>query len=110
LDVEIASTKKIIVFGVDKRSLEDLIWCASTFNMNRLFWIDGYLLCAEVYEKAFEHEIVKREFPISQVCYSEFPQYKKFYEVEKGVHLPIVNVTGMKIFTNLLEAVLQAGK
>ncbi len=110
MDVEIPSTKKIIVLGVDERPLEDLIWCASTFNINRLFWISGYLLCTEVYEKAFEHEIRTREFPISQVCYTEFPQYKKFYEVEKGVHLPIVNATGMKIFTNLLDAVLQAEK
>jgi len=108
--VEIAPTKKVVVLGVDKRPLEDLIWCASTYNINRLFWIDGYLICAEVYEKAFEHEIAKREFPISQVCYTEFPKYKKFLEVEKGVHLPIVNVTDMKIFTNLLKAIQENEK
>jgi len=27
--------------------------------------------------------------------------------VEKGVQLPIVNVTGVKIFTNLLRAILK---
>lgn len=107
MDVEIAPTKKVVVLGLDKRPLEDLIWCASTYSINRLFWIDGYLICTEVYEKAFEHEIAKREFPISQVCYTEFPKYKKFYEVEKGVQLPIVNVTGVKIFTNLLRAILK---
>lgn len=105
MDVEVAPTKKVVVLGLDKRPLEDLIWCASTFNINRLFWVDGYLICAEVYEKAFEHEIAKREFPISQLCYTEFPKYKKFYEVEKGVNLPIVNVTGVKIFTKLLKAI-----
>jgi hypothetical protein len=110
LDVEIAPTKKVVVFGLDKRPLEDLIWCASTFNINRLFWIDGCLICAEVYEKAFEHEITQREFPISQVCYTEFPKYKKYYEVEKGVHIPIVNVTGVKIFTNLFKAVQENEK
>ncbi|MFQ6068668.1 MAG: hypothetical protein ACE5KD_03895 [Candidatus Bathyarchaeia archaeon] len=107
MNVEIAPTKKLTVLGVDKRPLEDLIWCASTYGINRLFWVDGYLMCAEVYEKAFEHEIAKREFPISQVCYTEFPKYKKFYEGEKGVHLPIVNFTGTKIFTNLLKAILE---
>ena len=110
MDVEIAPTKKVVVFGVDKRPLEDLIWCASTFDIHRLFWLDGYLLCAEIYEKAFEHEIVKREFPISQVCYTEFPKYKKYYEVEKGVNIPIVNVTGVKIFTNLLKAIKENEK
>ncbi len=106
MDVEISPTKKVVVLGLDRRSLDDLIWCASTYSINRLFWIDGYLLCTEVYEKAFEHEIAKREFPISQLCFTEFPKYKKYYEVEKGVHLPIVNVTGMKVFTSLLKSVL----
>jgi hypothetical protein len=110
LDVRIVPTKKVVVFGVDRRPLEDLIWCASTFSIQRLFWLDGYLICAEVYEKAFEHEIVKREFPISQVCYTEFPKYKKYYEVEKGVNIPIVNVTGVQIFTNLLKAIKENEK
>ena len=108
MDVEISPTKKVVVLGLDRRSFEDLVWCASTYNINRLFWIDGYLLCTEVYEKAFEHEIAKREFPISQLCYTEFPKYKKYYEVEKGVHLPIVNVTGMKMFMDLLKSALKA--
>jgi len=108
LDVEVLPTKKVVVLGLDRRPLEDLIWCASTYGINRLFWIDGYLLCSEVYEKAFEHEIAEREFPISQLCYAEFPKFRKYYEVEKGVHLPIVNVTGMRIFTHLLRDVVQA--
>jgi len=107
LIVKITPTKKAVVLGLDKRPLDDLIWCASTYSINRLFWIDGYLICVEVCEKALEHEIAKREIPISQVCYTEFPKYNKYYEVEKGVHLPIVNVTGTRLFTNLLKAILK---
>ena len=108
MEVKITPTRKIVIFGLDKRQPEDLIWCASTYSMNRLFWIDGYLICAEVYEKAFEHEISKKEFPISQVCFTTFPKYKKFYEVEKGVHVPIVNATGIRIFASLLGAIREA--
>ncbi len=107
MNVEIAPTKKVLVFGLDERPLEDLIWCASTFGITRLLWIDGYLLCVETFEKAFEHEISRREFPISQVCYTAFPKYEKCYEVEKGVNLPIVNMTGTKICTHLLKAILK---
>lgn len=106
MDVEIRPTPKILVFSVDNRSLANIAWCAMTYGVNRLYWIDGYLLCLEVYEKAFEHEIKTREFPISQVCYTKFPRYEKTYEVEKGVKLPIVNVSEMRIFRNLLKAIL----
>lgn len=105
MDVEIAATKKICVLGLDKRSVADIAWCATTYGANRLYWIDGFLLCLEVYEKSFEHELKKREFPISQICYSEFPKYEKIYEVEKSLQLPIVNVSDMKIFKNLLNAI-----
>jgi len=77
MDIEIAPTKKVIVLGVDKRSVEDLAWCATTYGINRLFWIDGYLLCVEVYEASFEREMENKEFPISQVCYAKFPKYAK---------------------------------
>ena len=107
MNVKITPTREIVVLGIDQRPTEDLIWCASTFGQNRLFWIDGYLICTEVYEKAFEHEILKKEFPISQICYTTFPKYRRFYEVEKGVNIPIVNATGMKIFQTLLKAILK---
>ncbi len=74
MKVEVTPTRKVVVLGVDKRQLEDLAWCASTYGVNRLYWIDGYLLCLEVYEKSFEHEIKTKEFPISQVCYTKFPE------------------------------------
>lgn len=106
MKVTINPTRKIVVLGVDKRRLESLTWCASTYGVNRLYWIDGYLLCLEVYEKSFEHEIKTREFPISQVCYTKFPEYSKTIEVERGVKIPIVNVSEMRIFKGLLKAVL----
>ena len=60
--------------------------------------------------KNFEHEIKTREFPVSQVCYTELPKYSKTFEVERGVKLPIVNVSEMRIFQNLLKAILNADK
>lgn len=106
--VEVTPTRKVVILGVDKRQLEDLTWCASTYGANRLYWIDGYLLCLEVYEKSFEHEIKTKEFPISQVCYTKLPKQSKTYEVERGVKLPIVNVSDMRIFQNILKAILEA--
>jgi len=110
MEVEIAPTKKIVVLGVDKRSLKDLAWCSTTYGINRLFWVDGYLLCVEVYEKSFEHEIKRKEFPISQVCYTDFPKYIRVFEVEKGVQIPIVNASDMGMFRSLLEAILKTEK
>jgi len=107
MDIEIVPTKKITVLGVDKRSVEDLAWCATTYGINRLFWVDGHLLCVEVYEASFEHEMEDKEFPISQVCYAKFPKYVKVYEVEKGMQIPIVNASDMKIFSNLIKAILK---
>jgi len=110
MEVEISPTKRVIVLGVDKRSLEDLAWCATTYGINRLFWADGYLLCVEVYEKSFEHEIKNKEFPISQVCYTNFPKYTRVFEVEKGMQIPIVNASDMRIFTSLLKAILKTSE
>ena len=110
MDVEIRATKKVRVLGLDKRSINNLAWCATTYGANRLYWIDGYLLCLEVYEKSFEHELKTREFPISQICYAEFPKYEKVYEVEKSLQIPIVNVAEMKIFKGLLKVIKEREK
>ena len=110
MKVEISPTRKVVILGVDKRQLESLTWCATTYGANRLYWIDGYLLCLEVYEKSFEHEIKTKEFPISQVCYIRFPEYSRTFEVERGIKLPIVNVSEMRLFQNLLKAILNADK
>ncbi|MEM2319575.1 MAG: hypothetical protein QXW82_01080 [Candidatus Bathyarchaeia archaeon] len=107
MDVEIAVTKKVRVLGLDKRSVSDIAWCATTYGANRLYWVNGFLLCLEVYEKSFEQELKTREFPISQICYTEFPKYEKIYEVEKSLQIPIVNVSDMKIFRSLLKAIVE---
>ena len=108
MEVKVTPTRKIVVLGVDKRSLENLAWCAMTYDLHRLFWVDGYVLCIEVYEKSFEQELKKREFPISQVCYANYPKYTRVFEVEKGMQIPIVNVSDMRMYRNLLNAVLKA--
>jgi len=110
MDVEIAPTRKVTVLGLDKRSVSDIAWCATTYGVNRLYWIDGYLLCLEVYEKSFEHEIKAKEFPISQICYTKFPKYEKIYEIDKSLQIPIVNVSDMQIFKNILKAILNSEK
>ncbi|MBX5328730.1 MAG: hypothetical protein QHH18_05600 [Candidatus Bathyarchaeota archaeon] len=107
MDVEVSPTRKVSILGLDKRPVNDIVWCATTFGANRLYWIDGYVLCLEVYEKSFEHELKKKEFPISQICYAKFPKYEKIYEVEKSLQLPIVNVSDMKIFKSILEVILK---
>lgn len=107
MDVEIVPTQKIKVLGLDKRSVKNITWCATTYGMNRLYWVDGYLLCLEVYEKSIEHEIKNKEFPISHVCYAEFPKYERMYEVDKSLQVPIVNASDMKIFKNLIAAILE---
>ncbi|MEM3760497.1 MAG: hypothetical protein QXZ02_05220 [Candidatus Bathyarchaeia archaeon] len=110
MDVEIAQTRKITILGLDKRSVGDIAWCATTYGVNRLYWINGYVLCLEVYEKSFEHELKKHEFPISQICYAEFPKYEKIYEVEKSLQMPLVNVSDMQIFQNILKTILNEEK
>ena|SRR3972149_4170103 len=106
MDVEIALTRKIIILGLDKRSLNNIAYCAATFGASRLYWVDGYLLCPEVYEKSFEHELKNKEFPISQICYAEFPKYEKIFEIDKSFQIPIVDASDMKIFQNILKAIL----
>lgn len=110
MEVKVAPTKKIVVLGMDERSPKNLTWCAATYGINRLFWVNGYLLCVEIYEKSFEHEIKRKEFPISHVCYAPFPKYSKVFEVEKGMQIPIVDASDLQIFSNLLKAVLEKEK
>ncbi len=110
MDVEIAPTRKITILGLDKRSINDVAWCATTYGVNRLYWIDGYLLCLEVYEKSFEHELKEKEFPISQICYTKFPKFEKLYEIDKSLQMPLVNVSDMKIFQSILKAIIENEK
>jgi hypothetical protein len=110
VDVEIAPTKKVSVLGLDSRQINNIPWCAATYGANRLYWIDGYLLCLEVYEKSFEQELKKKEFPISQICYAKFPKYEKIFEIDKSFQIPVVNVSDMKLFQGILKAILEREK
>jgi len=105
MNVEIRPTEKVIVMGLDKRSLDAMAWCAATFGINRLFWVDGHLICTEVFEESFKHEIKEGEFCISQACYTKYPRYARLHEVEKGTQIPIVDVSEMKIYRSLLKAI-----
>jgi hypothetical protein len=110
MDVEISPTRKITILGLDKRSVNNIAYCAATYGVNRLYWIDGHLLCIEVYEKSFEHEIKTKEFPVSQVCYAEYPKYEKILEIDKSFQIPIVDVSDMGIFQCILKTILENEK
>ena len=110
MDVQVTPTNKINVLGLDNRSVDNIAWCAATYGSSRLYWIDGYLLCLEVYEKSFDHELKNKEFPISQVCYVRLPKYEKLYEIDKSVQIPVVNVSDMKLFQGILKAILDSEK
>jgi hypothetical protein len=68
------------------------------------------LLCLEVYEKSFEQEMKTKEFPVSQICYADFPKYEKMLEVDKSFQIPVINVSDMEIFRSILKAVLENEK
>lgn len=108
LEISIKPTKKIIILGLDQREPENIGFCAVTFGAGRLFWVDGYILCLEVYEKSLEYEIEKGEFYISHLCYANFPKYNKILEIEKGTQIPIVNVSDMRIYREIIKAILDS--
>jgi hypothetical protein len=110
MEVEISPTRKITLLGLDKRSVNDVAWCAASYGATRLYWIDGYIFCVEVYDKSFEHELKTKEFPLSQVCYAKFPKYEKTHEIDKTFQIPVVNVSDMKIFKAILAAILKHEK
>jgi hypothetical protein len=110
MDVEISPTRRITILGLDKRSVDNIAYCAATYGVNRLYWIGGYLLCLEVYEKSFEHEMKTKEFPVSQICYAQSPRYEKILEIDKSFQIPVINVSDMKIFQCMLKAILENEK
>lgn len=107
MEADISPTRRIVILGLDKRSVNNIVYCAATYGLSRLYWINGYLLCLEVYDKSFEHELKKKEFPISQVCYAELLKYEKLMEVDKSFQIPVVNVSDMKVFQCILKAILE---
>ena len=110
MDTEVTPTKKVTILGVDCRSKENIAWCAATYGATRLYWINGYILCLEVYEKSFEQEIKTKEFPISQICYTKHPKYEKLYEIDKSYQIPVVDVSDMRLFQNILKTILEHEK
>ncbi|MEM1514923.1 MAG: hypothetical protein QXT26_02740 [Thermoproteota archaeon] len=106
MEVNIRPTMEVIVLGIDKREPDNIGFCAVTFGASRLFWIDGYLLCLEVYEKSIEYEIERGKFYISHLCYASFPKYSRILEVEKGAQIPIVNVSDMHLYKEIIKAIL----
>lgn len=105
MEIKITPTKDIRILGFDKRDLKKLAWCTVTSGVGRLSWIDGYLICLEVYEKAFEYEVEKGLFPISQLCYAKLPTYTPVYDVGRGTQLPVTDVSDMKLYRAILAAI-----
>jgi len=105
MEIRITPTKDVHILGFDKRALERLAWCAVTSGVGRLFWIDGYLMCLEVYEKAFEYEVEKGFFPISQLCYTKLQNYISVYDVGRGTQLPVTDVSDLKLYRAILDAI-----
>ncbi|MEM2904143.1 MAG: hypothetical protein QW057_09610 [Candidatus Bathyarchaeia archaeon] len=109
LKVEVVPTKQVRILGCDKRAVEDLAWCAVSMDLSKLFWLDGHFLCLETYEKAFEQELETGIFSISQVCYAEVPNYVRLYDVGRGIQIPVVNVSGMRLFEAIAKAIRENG-
>ncbi len=105
MKVSLAPVKEIRLLGLDERSLCNLLWCATSYRQDRLFWAEGYLFCIEMYDKSFDSEVESGILPISQVCYTHFPRYAKYYEVEKGIQLPIVDVSDMGLYRGIVRAI-----
>ena len=103
--VSLTPVKEIRLLGLDERSLWNLLWCAASYRLDRLFWAEGYLFCVEMYDKSFDFEVERGVLPVSQVCYTRFPKYEKYYEVEKGVQLPIVDVSEMQLYSGIIRAI-----
>lgn len=105
LKIKIIPTKEIRIYSVDKRDIGELGWCAFTTGSNRLFWIDGYVICMEIHDDAFKYEIENNFFPINKLCYAKLPTYVRIMDVEKGARLPLINVSDMLLFKKILEKI-----
>ena len=103
--VKVSPTKTLKILGLDRRDPDKIVWCAATAGINQLFWIDGYLLCLEVYESSYDHEVEKGVFPISQICYAPLQKYIQIYDLGRGVQLPVVDVSDMEIYKAVLKTV-----
>lgn len=105
MKVSVTPTREIRILGLDERPLNRLLWCVLSFGMDKLFWADGYLFCLEIYEKALHYEVEKGFFPISQICYIKFPKYIKYYEVERRTKIPIIDVSNMRFYSEIVKKI-----
>jgi len=104
MDIELAISRKVKILGLDHRRSEDeLIWCSSTMEVSKLFWVDGYLICMEIPEKSFEHEIESGEFIISQLCFTRCSKYERFKPIARGGQIPVVDMSSMKLFREIAK-------
>jgi hypothetical protein len=85
MEVKITPTRKITVLGVDKRSLENLAWCATTYGINRLSSFNAYFvmrcILVQMLLDSFSHvfvELILGQYPSSFPTASEaFPSPPK---------------------------------
>ena len=105
MKVNVIPTREVRILGLDERPLDRLLWCVLSFGMDKLFWADGYLFCLEVYEKALQYEVEQGFFPISQICYIKFPKYMTYYEVERRTKIPIIDVSNMRFYSEIVKKI-----
>lgn len=105
MKVAVTPVREIRILGLDKRSVENILWCAVSYRADRLFWADGYLLCIENYEDAMDYEVKEGIFPLGQICYAKFPKYVKYHEVEKGLQIPIANVSDVQLYKEIVKTI-----
>jgi len=105
LKVKITPLKSVNIYGIDERSLSNIAWCATANHADHLFWVNGYLICLEPYEKSLECEEDRSILPIGQLCYARLPKYVKSYEVEKSLQIPIVDVSDMGLYKEIVDAI-----
>jgi len=105
LKIEVLRPKVVKILGLDERSRDDLVWCSASMEVSKLFWIDGLLICMEVPEKSLEYEYEDGVYVISQLCYAKCPRYSRFEDVGRGVQIPVVNATGMRVFEAIVDAI-----
>ena len=105
MEIKYTPVKEIRILSIDERKLENLAWCAIVSGSNKLYWVDGFVICMEIHDDAFKYEIERSFFPINQLCYAKMPEYTRFYEAAKGAQIPIVDVSDMSLFKKIIRTI-----
>jgi len=86
---------KIQVYNAQKKSIDELTWCALCHEVKPLFWKDGKLLCYEMkfYPKG-------SRLVVLESCVADMPKYSKTVRVEGAANipstiLPVVKASGV---------------